>query len=143
MKRNVERNLCLLVNCVLCKRMLNKNCFVSNCCLCTWTVDSQELVPAGSKSEVDGWHVIQYSGGKNAPTKFNLNLYWLDNTTHSLQGAYKSGGSPLLLKVRTDLDRVTPAVKRVLEKLPPWCSLFGKSTSPYTLSFLTTLPVDF
>lgn len=109
----------------------------------TFEVDSQELVPAGSKSEVDGWHIIQYSGGKNAPTKFNLNLYWLDNTTHSLQGAYKSGGSPLLLKVRTDLDRVTPAVKRVLEKLPPWCSLFGKSTSPYTLSFLTTLPVDF
>ncbi|CAL9752585.1 unnamed protein product [Musa acuminata subsp. burmannicoides] len=109
----------------------------------TFEADSEELVPLGDKSEVDGWHFIQFSGGKNSPTKFRLNLFWLSNTTHQSQKSYESGASPLLLKLRTDVSKITPEVESVLEKLPPWCSLFGKSTSPYPLAFLTTLPVQF
>ncbi|URE07098.1 Peptidase family M28 [Musa troglodytarum] len=109
----------------------------------TFEADSEELVPLGDKSEVDGWHFIQFSGGKNSPTKFHLNLVWLSNTTHQSQKSYESGASPLLLKLRTDVSKITPEVESVLEKLPPWCSLFGKSTSPYLLAFVTTLPVQF
>ncbi|KAJ8506521.1 hypothetical protein OPV22_007407 [Ensete ventricosum] len=109
----------------------------------TFEVDSEELVPLGDKSEVDGWHFIQFSGGKNSPTKFHLNLFWSSNMTHQSQKSYESGASPLLLKLRTDVNKNTPVVESVLEKLPPWCSLFGKSTSPYPLAFLTTLPVQF
>ncbi|KAK2997025.1 hypothetical protein RJ639_024803 [Escallonia herrerae] len=87
---------------------------------------SDELIPVGDKSSADGWHIIQYSGGKNAPTRFNLTLFWVKN--------YTQDRNPLL-KLRTDVDRLTPAVERVLMKLPPWCSLFGKSTSPHTLAF--------
>ncbi|KAK3017384.1 hypothetical protein RJ639_006319 [Escallonia herrerae] len=88
---------------------------------------SDELIPVGDKSSADGWHIIQYSGGKNAPTRFNLTLFWVKN--------YTQDQNPLL-RLRTDVDRLTPAVERVLMKLPPWCSLFGKSTSPHTLAFL-------
>ncbi|KAJ9553834.1 hypothetical protein OSB04_017879 [Centaurea solstitialis] len=97
--------------------------------------NGEELIQIGGKSGVDGWHIIQYSGGKNAPTRFDLSLYWAKNQTQGQNG--------LLLKLRTDVDRLTPKVKRVLEKLPSWCSLFGKSTSPQTLSFLSNLRVDF
>ncbi|XP_077250715.1 uncharacterized protein LOC143890059 [Tasmannia lanceolata] len=106
---------------------------------------SEELVPRGNKSNVDGWHIIQFSGGKNAPTRFELTLFWLKNSTQTSHKADEQtkGDSHLLLKLRTDVNRVTPKTARVLEKLPPWCSLFGKSTSPYTLAFLSSLPVDF
>ncbi|EHA8592090.1 putative endoplasmic reticulum metallopeptidase 1 [Cocos nucifera] len=94
---------------------------------------------------VDGWHIIQFSGGKNSPTKFRLNLFWSTNTDHPSQKGYKQAedAASLLLKLRTDVNMVTPKVERVLQKLPPWCSLFGKSTSPYTLAFMTALPVRF
>ncbi|KAI0493455.1 hypothetical protein KFK09_023571 [Dendrobium nobile] len=105
----------------------------------SFEVDSEELVPTGEKSSVDGRHIIQFAGGKNSPTRFHFNLIWRKNGTH--QNNLES--SPLLLKLRTDVNRVTPKVARVLEKLPRWCSLFGKSTSPYTLAFLTSLPADF
>ncbi|KAF9597571.1 hypothetical protein IFM89_019889 [Coptis chinensis] len=88
---------------------------------------------------VDGWHIIQFSGGKAAPKKFNLTLFWM--TTTELEGS-KQALNPLL-KLRTDLDKLTPKAERVLQKLPPWCTVFGKSTSPHTLAFLTSLPVDF
>jgi hypothetical protein len=101
-------------------------------------VNSEELVPPGDKSSSDGWHIIQFSGGKNAPTIFDLTLFWKKNSTRS---THKVDGRPLL-KLRTDLDRLTPKTERVLLKLPAWCSLFGKSTSPHTLAFLTSLPVN-
>ncbi|KAL4190238.1 hypothetical protein AMTRI_Chr07g23690 [Amborella trichopoda] len=105
---------------------------------------SKELVPRDKKFNVDGWHIIQYSGGKNSPTKFDFTLYWLKNSTPSkARPRKKTQDSHLLLKLRTDLNRVTPKVARVLEKLPIWCSLFGKSTSPFTFSFLSSLEVDF
>nr|XP_010943482.1 endoplasmic reticulum metallopeptidase 1 isoform X1 [Elaeis guineensis]XP_010943483.1 endoplasmic reticulum metallopeptidase 1 isoform X1 [Elaeis guineensis]XP_019701584.1 endoplasmic reticulum metallopeptidase 1 isoform X1 [Elaeis guineensis] len=111
----------------------------------TFEVGSEELVPSGNKSMVDGWHIIQFAGGKNSPTKFHLNLFWSTNTSHPSQKAYKQAedAASLLLKLRTDVNMVTPKVERVLQKLPHWCSLFGKSTSPYTLAFLSALPVQF
>lgn len=121
------------------------NTFHPNCSLCCCTADSQELVPLGDKSQLDGWHFIQFSGGKQSPTKFYLNLRWSSsNIAHSSEKtSIKTGSSPLLLKLRTDVNKITPEVERLTEKLPQWCSPFGKSTSPYTLAFLTTLPVDF
>ncbi|XP_072988907.1 uncharacterized protein [Typha latifolia] len=109
----------------------------------TFQVDSEELVPLGEKGAVDGWHIIQFAGGKNSPTKFQLNLYWSSNYTSPLLKDKQEEDPPLLLKLRTDVNRITPQTSRVLEKLPSWCSLFGKSTSPYTLAFLTALPVHF
>jgi len=85
---------------------------------------------------VDGWHIIQFSGGKNAPKLFDLTLYWKSGSTQSTDNGF-------LLKLRTDVDRLTPITERILEKLPRWCSLFGKSTSPHTLAFFRNLPVNF
>lgn len=110
----------------------------------TFEVNSDELVPRDEKTSIDGWHIIQFSGGKDSPTKFHLNLFWGSNATHPSQKGYvEAAGAPFLLKLRTDVNRITPKTARVLEKLPLWCTPFGKSTSPYTLAFLTSLPVKF
>ncbi|CAL5030978.1 unnamed protein product [Urochloa decumbens] len=109
----------------------------------TVQVDSEKLVPLGGKSEVDGWHTIQFAGGKKSPTKFQLTVYWSNNATQtSRREAKEAADVPLLVKLRTDVNRVTPKVAEVLEKLPRWCAPFGKSTSPYTLAFLTGLRVN-
>lgn len=102
-------------------------------------VGNSELIPLGNKSSVDGRHTIQFSGGKNAPTKFDMTLFWVKNSTHKVSEHISED----LLKLRTDVDRLTPKAEQVLMKLPPWCSLFGKSTSPHMLAFLTSLPVVF
>ncbi|KAF5192188.1 endoplasmic reticulum metallopeptidase [Thalictrum thalictroides] len=99
--------------------------------------NSVELVSVDHKTAVDGWHIIQFSGGKEAPTEFNLTLFWVKNSPVLTQ---KPDGP--LVKLRTDLNRVTPKAYSVLQKLPPWCSIFGKSTFPHSLAFLTSLPVD-
>ncbi|KAL0452159.1 UNVERIFIED_CONTAM: Vacuolar membrane protease [Sesamum latifolium] len=104
------------------------------------TDSSEELIPLGEKSSVDGWHTIQFSGGRKAPTKFNLSLFWNKNGTQTTTGNMKNDNR-LLLRLRTDVDRSTPPMKTVLQKLPPWCSQFGKSTSPHTLAFLTSLSI--
>ncbi|XP_051121220.1 uncharacterized protein LOC127244774 isoform X1 [Andrographis paniculata] len=96
---------------------------------------SEELIPQGEKSSVDGWHTIQFAGGKKSPTKFKFSLFWFKNSTQTTP-------NNLLLRLRTDVDRITPPMRSVLEKLPAWCSLFGKSTSPYTLTFLMSLPIS-
>lgn len=106
--------------------------------------ENSELITLGEKSSVDGWHIIQFSGGKNTPTKFSLTLFWAKRNSLAEGKADQQGTDQhLLLKMRTDLNRITPIAKRVISKLPPWCSLFGKSTSPFTLAFLTSLPVKF
>ncbi|KAJ0504264.1 putative legumain protein [Helianthus annuus] len=43
--------------------------------------NGEELIQIGTKSTSDGWHSIQYSGGKNAPKRFGLTLYWVKNHT--------------------------------------------------------------
>ncbi|KAL1295251.1 hypothetical protein HN51_056140 [Arachis hypogaea] len=100
--------------------------------------NSEELISVDKKTNVDGWHIIQFSGGKNAPTIFDLNLYWRSASTRTTHETDRP-----LLKLRTDVGRITPITERVLSKLPRWCSLFGKSTSPHTLAFLKDLPVQF
>lgn len=110
----------------------------------SFEANSDEIVPTGDKTSTDGWHIIQFSGGKEAPTRFHLNLIWTkDAAQQSHKTRVEAGGHPPLLKLRTDVNRITPKTARVLEKLPRWCLLFGKSTAPHTLAFLTSLPVDF
>ncbi|KAJ8759909.1 hypothetical protein K2173_010010 [Erythroxylum novogranatense] len=106
--------------------------------------NSEELISMGNKTSVDGWHILQFSGGQGAPRKFELTLHWVKKPIQSDRNIVTelSNERPLL-KLRTDVDRMTPKVKRILGKLPAWCSLFGKSTSPLTLSFLNSLPVHF
>lgn len=103
--------------------------------------ESEELVPMGDKSTLHGWHLIQFSGGKSAPTKFDLVLVWAENSTR-LTAQASENSEKYLLKLRTDVNRLTPKADRVLMKLPSWCSLFGKSGSPYTLAFLAGLPIE-
>ncbi|KAI4351377.1 hypothetical protein L6164_005747 [Bauhinia variegata] len=104
---------------------------------------SEDLIPEGKKEGMDGWHTIQFSGGKNAPTLFDLTLYWRKGSAQIAHDEERVGKDHTpLLKLRTDMDRLTPITQRVLAKLPSWCSLFGKSTSPHTLAFLTNLPVN-
>lgn len=109
------------------------------------TANAVEVVPLGGKTHVDGWHIIQFAGGKKSPTKIHLNLIWTSNATDPSRQGYTQaqGSSKPLLKLRTDVNLVTPPVAMVLEKLPIWCSLFGKSNSPFTFAFLTSLPVRF
>ncbi|CAA0825312.1 Zn-dependent exopeptidases superfamily protein [Striga hermonthica] len=104
---------------------------------------SEELIPAGEKSSVDGWHTIQFSGGKKAPTKFALSLFWAQNSTSPTLPESSCKTQKPLLRLRTDVDKWTPQYKKVLEKLPKWCSLFGKSTSPQTFAFLSSLRITF
>ncbi|PHU02040.1 hypothetical protein BC332_27291 [Capsicum chinense] len=101
----------------------------------------EELVPIGDKSNVDGWHIIQFSGGKKSPRKFSLMLFWAANNHTGMSDSNRE--KKPLLKLRTDVDTLTLPTETVLGKLPHWCSLFGKSTSPLTLAFLTSLAVDF
>ncbi|KDP44365.1 hypothetical protein JCGZ_20045 [Jatropha curcas] len=110
-----------------------------------FTGDSEELIPLGNKTSIDGWHIIQFSGGKEAPRKFELTLFWAKESMKSSRSADRRQMEDQLplLKLRTDVDRLTPKVERVYKKLPKWCSQFGKSTSPYNLAFLSNLPVDF
>ncbi|MQM16602.1 hypothetical protein Taro_049558 [Colocasia esculenta] len=109
----------------------------------TFGGDSGALVPLHNKSSVDGWHIIQFSGGKDSPRKFDLKLIWSKNANQQPHTSFEGKEDSHLLKLRTDVNRITPQTARVLDKLPPWCSLFGKSTSPFTLSFLTSLPDEF
>ncbi|XP_028773606.1 endoplasmic reticulum metallopeptidase 1 [Neltuma alba] len=112
----------------------------------TDTENSEELIRAGKKGGVDGWHIIQFSGGKNSPTLFDLDLHWRrtcsTQTSKDVFDGVRKEQRPLL-KLRTDVDKTTDITERILMKLPRWCSLFGKSTSPRTFAFFRDLPVNF
>ncbi|GLJ53167.1 hypothetical protein SUGI_1133080 [Cryptomeria japonica] len=102
----------------------------------------ETLVPEGDIDGVDGWHTIQFVSNKGGPTKFVLSLFWHHNFTNLPTQSHQNKENDLI-KLRTDLNTITPKVARILEKLPDWCVLFGKSTSPYTLSYLSSLSVSF
>ncbi|KAL9661059.1 hypothetical protein QQ045_025878 [Rhodiola kirilowii] len=101
----------------------------------------EDIIPFGKKSSVDGWHTIQFSGGKNSPTKFEMTLELVKSSGTNEEVAKTEAQRPLL-KLRTDFNRVTPKVREVLDELPPWCVQFGKSTSPFNLAFLADLSVE-
>ncbi|KQJ83633.1 hypothetical protein BRADI_5g15930v3 [Brachypodium distachyon] len=96
----------------------------------TIQVDSENLVQLGDKSQLDGWHTVQFAGGKSSPTKFQLTLFWSSNATHASPKEAKVEDYPFLVKLRTDVNRVTPMVEKVLEKLPRWCTPFVSFFSP-------------
>ncbi|EOA19920.1 hypothetical protein CARUB_v10000170mg [Capsella rubella] len=98
--------------------------------------DEELMIARGEKSSnAEGWHQIQFAGGKKASTSFVLKLYKKKEEVSDEKKKQRP-----LLKLRTDFNRLTPQVQRILERLPPYCSLFGKSTSPFTLAFLASLP---
>lgn len=87
---------------------------------------------------VDGWHVVQFVTDRDGPSIFELSLAWSGPT--STAAVRVTWHKSTLLKVRTDVNRTTYKLKRTLEKLPNWVSMFGKSTSPYPLSYLVAFP---
>jgi len=105
----------------------------------------ETLVPEDDVVGVEGWHTIQYASGMDGPTYFFLTLYWHQNSTSPLSraGAPQNRESDLLIKLRTDMKTITPRVAQILEKLPNWCVFFGKSTSTYMLSYLSSLSINF
>uniref|UniRef100_A0A1J3GK22 Vacuolar membrane protease n=1 Tax=Noccaea caerulescens TaxID=107243 RepID=A0A1J3GK22_NOCCA len=98
------------------------------------------MIARGEKSSNEGWHQIQFAGGKKAPTRFVLKLYEKKKEEQVSDEKKKMEKQRTVMKLRTDFNRITPQVKRVLERLPPFCAIFGKSTSPFTLAFLASLP---
>ncbi|EPS57910.1 hypothetical protein M569_16907, partial [Genlisea aurea] len=87
----------------------------------------EELIPTGGdKSSVDGWHIIQFSGGKRSPTTFKLTLIWSSEAGGRRNGEEdkKNDELLLLLRLRTDVPRLSPPAKDIISKLPVWCSLF-------------------
>uniref|UniRef100_A0A1J3J9S4 Vacuolar membrane protease n=1 Tax=Noccaea caerulescens TaxID=107243 RepID=A0A1J3J9S4_NOCCA len=101
------------------------------------------MIARGEKSSNEGWHQIQFAGGKKAPTRFVLKLYEKkkeEQVSDEKKKKKKMEKQRPVMKLRTDFNRITPQVKRVVERLPPFCAMFGKSTSPFTLAFLASLP---
>lgn len=94
----------------------------------------QLLIPASDISGgVNGWYYIQSNIG--GASEFLFTLEWSKNADEL--------DAPTLLKLRTDIDITTPEAAKMIEDVPEWCLSFGKSTSPYPLAYLATLPVDF
>ncbi|CAH2078968.1 unnamed protein product [Thlaspi arvense] len=101
--------------------------------------DEELMIVQGEKrSNEEGWHHIQFSGGKKSATRFVLKLY--EKKEEEKKKKKKEKKERPVLKLRTDMDRVTPQVQRVIQRFPSFCSMFGKSTSPFTLAFLASLP---
>lgn len=104
-------------------------------CLCALAESPKVLVPAARIVGDRGWHHIQFVTDDQGPHNFVLKLEWVqDNRPRNDLGLD-------LIKVRTDVNVSTPEVAAVLERLPN-CSLFGKSTSPYTLAYLDKITVN-
>lgn len=103
--------------------------------------EEQILVPGGAIVGVNGWHNVQFVTDAEGPTNLQLTLFWHTSFQEgtSLNLDSETPAETLLLKLRTDINVVTEALDDVLEKLPAWCVLFGKSTAPYTLVYLADL----
>eukprot|EP00250_Pteridium_aquilinum_P028284 c36898_g1_i1 orf=174-2999(-) len=106
------------------------------------TGEKEVIAVRQAPSSVGGWHTIQFVTNQDGPSYFKLTLEWSDSTSMPLQESIERGrwDNTLLLKLRTDVNKTTPKLKRTLEKLPSWVSVFGKSTSPYPLSYLIKFP---
>jgi hypothetical protein len=95
------------------------------------------LVAGGAIVGVEGWHNVQYVTDAEGPSDFELTLLW--HSRFREEPSLIMGSETLLLKLRTDANVVTDDLAVVLEKLPAWCVLFGKSTSPYPMAYLSNL----
>ncbi|MCO5571575.1 hypothetical protein L7F22_025319 [Adiantum nelumboides] len=103
--------------------------------------EKEVLASRQAPESVDGWHVIQFVTDQDGPSSFELSLSWSNLTSLSWQsGLRETWHKSALLKLRTDVNKTTFKLRRTLEKLPSWVSLFGKSTSPYPLAYLITFP---
>lgn len=103
--------------------------------------EREVIAPRRSPSSIDGWHTVQFVTDQAGPSYFELSLVWFNSAPLPLQSNRREGEDEnLLLKLRTDVNTTTPKLKRTLEKLPSWVSDFGKSTSPYPLSYLIRFP---
>ncbi|VFQ64785.1 unnamed protein product [Cuscuta campestris] len=102
------------------------------------TDGSRELISQGDKNSDNGWHIVQFAGGKDSPTKFELILHW-----HKTKSGERKNQADetVLLKLRIDFDQKTAEMVKVLAKLPSWLSQYGKSTSPFNLAYYQTLSV--
>ncbi|CAM6082858.1 unnamed protein product [Calypogeia fissa] len=99
--------------------------------------EEKVLVPAGTIVGVNGWHNVQFVTDAEGPTDLQLTLFW--HSSFQEETSTSKGLETLLLKLRTDVNVVTDELYEVLEKLPTWCVLFGKSTAPYSLVYLADL----
>ncbi|KAH7282220.1 hypothetical protein KP509_35G019900 [Ceratopteris richardii] len=89
-------------------------------------------------ASVEGWHIIQFVSGRGGPTKFDLSLTSLHSAPFkTISETFHNG---LLLKWRTDVNMTTAKLERTIKRLPKWVSFFGKSTSPYPLTYLIKYP---
>lgn len=109
------------------------------------TGQKELLASRRTASSIDGWHFIQFVTDQKGPSYFELTLFWsIDSFSSSQETSnLEESKNNILLKLRTDVNITTPKVQRTLEKLPDWVVVFGKSTSPYPLSYLLNLPVHF
>ncbi|KAM7504429.1 hypothetical protein LguiB_003333 [Lonicera macranthoides] len=107
--------------------------------------DSGELIPLDDKSSADGWHIIQFAGGKNAPTKFKLTLFWVKNYT---QPARRKDGEGFLRSFLIGLRDVanamlTEQVDSMTVKLPQLGFQIYKSTTRYKIDLLSSSFQDY
>ena len=98
------------------------------------------LAPMRNVTSVDGWHKIQFVTDQDGPSSFKLSLIFT-KSVNSMPSSMKGSGMEegVLLKLRTDVNQVTPTLEKTLQKLPKWVTLFGKSTSPFPLAYLVNL----
>lgn len=102
------------------------------------------LVSRKTADSSDGWHLVQFVTDQTGPSYFNLTLFRSAASLSSpqeRQDLFKVKGN-FLLKLRTDVNIITPKVEKTLQNLPEWVVLFGKSTSPYPLSYLINVSED-
>ncbi|KAL3685909.1 hypothetical protein R1sor_003931 [Riccia sorocarpa] len=100
--------------------------------------DRQVLVPGGKIFGVNGWHNLQYCSGKpTGPDDFYLTLYW--HPEEVSDKVVERSRDIQVLRLRTDVNHITPEFDKLVTKLPAWCTLFGKSTGPYPLAYLAEL----
>jgi hypothetical protein len=100
--------------------------------------EKEMLASMRGATSVDGWHTIQFITDQDGPSSFKLSLIFTNSMPTRMEGSDMEEN--LILKLRTDVNQVTPSLERTLQKLPDWVTIFGKSTAPYPLVYLVKLP---
>lgn len=76
---------------------------------------------------------------QRSTNKFQIDTKRVRGIWSKEDGKRLKGASDVLLKLRADVNRVSPKVDRVQKELPSLCSYYGKDSSPQTLAFLNSL----